>query len=206
MEKNLPVLSRGRRAPGRSDASSASDFSLLLVSRSPAWCAAVTSATESLGHVDVLTCGVRDALALMAGMASRYSHLLIDQNDADGLLDELADLATEMAAPDMDLLVLGAADSRYPQIRFVPTATPRSILEALMVTNPPRGPTVMDLAELRAALAGAMVETRYQPIIRVGDRHPVGLEALVRLNHPEKGTILPDCSCRRSSMPASHRN
>jgi EAL domain-containing protein (putative c-di-GMP-specific phosphodiesterase class I) len=61
-----------------------------------------------------------------------------------------------------------------------------------MATIPPRGPTVMDLAELRAALAGAMVETRYQPIIRVSDRHPVGLEALVRLNHPEKGTILPD--------------
>jgi EAL domain-containing protein (putative c-di-GMP-specific phosphodiesterase class I) len=61
-----------------------------------------------------------------------------------------------------------------------------------MATIPPRAQTVMDLAELRAALAGAMIETRYQPIIRVADRRPVGLEALVRLNHPEKGTILPD--------------
>jgi EAL domain-containing protein (putative c-di-GMP-specific phosphodiesterase class I) len=168
------------------------DFNLLLVSRSPDWFAAVTSASESLGHVDVLTCGARDALARLAGTASHYSHLLIDQNDADGLLDELANLATEVAAPDTDMLVLGAVDSRYPRIRFISTATPRSVLEALMATIPPRGPTVMDLAELRAALTGAMVETRYQPIIRVSDRHPVGLEALVRLNHPEKGTILPD--------------
>ena len=61
-----------------------------------------------------------------------------------------------------------------------------------MVTIPPRRQTVMDLVELRAALAGAMVETRYQPIIRVSDRRPVGLEALVRLNHPDKGLILPD--------------
>jgi len=37
-----------------------------------------------------------------------------------------------------------------------------------------------------------MVETRYQPIVRIADRRPVGLEALARLNHPEKGTILPD--------------
>jgi len=50
----------------------------------------------------------------------------------------------------------------------------------------------MDLAELRAALRGAMIETRYQPIIRIADRRPVGVEALARLNHPERGTLLPD--------------
>jgi EAL domain-containing protein (putative c-di-GMP-specific phosphodiesterase class I) len=192
MEKNLPASSHRRHGPDLSDVTPAPDLNLLLVSRSPDWFAAVTSATESLGHVNVLTCGARDALARLAGTSSHYSHLLVDQNDADGLLDELADLAIEVAAPDMDMLVLGAADSRYPRIRFISTATPRSVLEALMATIPPRGPTVMDLAELRAALAGAMVETRYQPIIRVSDRHPVGLEALVRLNHPAKGTILPD--------------
>jgi EAL domain-containing protein (putative c-di-GMP-specific phosphodiesterase class I) len=128
----------------------------------------------------------------LAGAASRYSHLLIDRDDTDGPLDDLASLATEVAAPDIDMLVLGAADSRYPRIRFISSATPRSVLEALMATNPLRGQTVMDLAELRAALAGAMVDTRYQPIIRAADRHPVGLEALVRLNHPQRGMILPD--------------
>jgi EAL domain-containing protein (putative c-di-GMP-specific phosphodiesterase class I) len=50
----------------------------------------------------------------------------------------------------------------------------------------------MDLPELRAALRGAMIETRYQPIIRISDRRPVGLEALARLNHPQRGTLLPD--------------
>jgi EAL domain-containing protein (putative c-di-GMP-specific phosphodiesterase class I) len=50
----------------------------------------------------------------------------------------------------------------------------------------------MDLAELRAALHGAMIENRYQPIIRFADRHPVGLEALARLRHPQKGTLPPD--------------
>ncbi len=192
MEKSLPLASGGRYELDRPLATHATDLNLLLVSRSPDWLAAVTSATESLGHVYISRCGARDALARLAGTTSHYSHVLIDQNDADGLFNELANLAIEVAAPDTDMLVLGAADSRYPQIRFISAATPRSVLEALMATVPPRGRDVMDLAELRAALTGAMVETRYQPIIRVSDQHPVGLEALVRLNHPQKGTILPD--------------
>jgi sensor c-di-GMP phosphodiesterase-like protein len=37
-----------------------------------------------------------------------------------------------------------------------------------------------------------MVETRYQPVVRLADRVPVSLEALVRINHPARGTLLPD--------------
>ncbi len=61
-----------------------------------------------------------------------------------------------------------------------------------MTRPPPRDGSAIDLAELRAALKGAMIETRYQPIVRIADRRPVGLEALARLNHPERGTLLPD--------------
>jgi EAL domain-containing protein (putative c-di-GMP-specific phosphodiesterase class I) len=50
----------------------------------------------------------------------------------------------------------------------------------------------MLLIEIQAALAGAMVETRYQPVVRLADRVPVSLEALVRLNHPARGTLLPE--------------
>lgn len=56
----------------------------------------------------------------------------------------------------------------------------------------PRNPLPIGLAELSAALDGAMIETRYQPIIRMKDRRPIGLEALARLNHPQQGTLLPD--------------
>jgi len=50
----------------------------------------------------------------------------------------------------------------------------------------------MLLTEIQAALDGAMVETRYQPVVRLADRVPVGLEALARINHPARGTLLPD--------------
>jgi EAL domain-containing protein (putative c-di-GMP-specific phosphodiesterase class I) len=192
MEKCLPETPRMGLQSGRPGGSASLDFNLLLVSRNPAWFQAVQGATRSLGHVDVSTCGARDAVARLAGTTSHYSHLLVDRNDADGLLDELADLATEVAAPDTDLLVLGAEGGRHFRTRFIPTATARSVLEALMASSPPRERPAMDLAELRSALKSAMIETRYQPIVRIPDRCPVGLEALVRLNHPEKGTILPD--------------
>jgi len=49
----------------------------------------------------------------------------------------------------------------------------------------------MRAGDLNAALSGAMIETRYQPIVRLSDRAPVALEALARLNHPSRGTLLP---------------
>lgn len=50
----------------------------------------------------------------------------------------------------------------------------------------------MLLTEIQAALADAMIETRYQPVVRLADRRPVGLEALARMNHPVRGMVLPD--------------
>lgn len=61
-----------------------------------------------------------------------------------------------------------------------------------MTSVPPRDRSAMDLAELRAALGGTMIENRYQPIVAIADRRVIGLEALARLNHPEHGTLMPD--------------
>jgi EAL domain-containing protein (putative c-di-GMP-specific phosphodiesterase class I) len=191
MEKSLPVPRVVAPILGQHNAPRLPEINLLLVSRSLIWSLAVHDATKELGG-DVLTCDARGALARLAGTASHYTHLLVDGNDAEGLLDELADLTTEVAAPDTDMLVLGSADSRHPRIRVVQTATSRSVAEALMARSPTRDGSAMNLAELTAALKGAMIETRYQPIVRIADRRPVGLEALARLNHPQRGTLLPD--------------
>lgn len=50
----------------------------------------------------------------------------------------------------------------------------------------------MNLTELHEALAGSMIEMRYQPIVRMADRQLVAFEALARLNHPTRGTLPPD--------------
>ncbi len=46
-------------------------------------------------------------------------------------------------------------------------------------------------AELRDALAGALIQALYQPIVRLADRRPMGLEVLARLEHPSHGTMSP---------------
>jgi EAL domain-containing protein (putative c-di-GMP-specific phosphodiesterase class I) len=43
--------------------------------------------------------------------------------------------------------------------------------------------------DLHAALACARIHAVYQPIMRLSDRRPVGIEALARLEHPEHGTV-----------------
>lgn len=171
-----------RRLPGAT---------VLLVSHSPVWRQAVQDAAILLG-CGVVAAGGRDALALLARAAPQYSHLLVDQADAEGLFDELADMATEVQCPDTDMLVLGAKANADRQLRSIPLATAGSVIEALVADPLPRNRCGIDLAEIQAALAGSWIDTRYQPIVRFADRRPVGLEALARLSHPQQGTLSPD--------------
>ena len=54
------------------------------------------------------------------------------------------------------------------------------------------GDQPLSLSELHEALDTARIHTRYQPVVRLSDRVPVGLEVLARLEHPQRGTLGPD--------------
>jgi diguanylate cyclase (GGDEF)-like protein/PAS domain S-box-containing protein len=47
------------------------------------------------------------------------------------------------------------------------------------------------VAELRHALDNDLLELHYQPIMRLSDNQPIGVEALVRWHHPERGAVPP---------------
>jgi len=47
------------------------------------------------------------------------------------------------------------------------------------------------LDDLREALAAEQLELHYQPVVRVADNHVVGMEALMRWDHEERGWVSP---------------
>ncbi|HUC15202.1 MAG TPA: EAL domain-containing protein [Acidimicrobiales bacterium] len=58
---------------------------------------------------------------------------------------------------------------------------------------PPNAPGTRNLrSELRAALAGSELFLVYQPLFALGQRSLLGVEALVRWNHPRRGVLLPN--------------
>jgi diguanylate cyclase (GGDEF)-like protein len=62
--------------------------------------------------------------------------------------------------------------------------------------DPDRWKAVLERLELRSALDDAVRNAEfslvYQPIVALADRRPVGMEALVRWDHPTQGMLLPD--------------
>jgi len=161
----------------------------LLIASSDAWQAAVQGAVQDLGGAEIAACGPRDAIQRLARISPHYTHVLVNDADADGLFNELAALATENLEPNTAMLALGG--SSLPHVRVIRCPTTTSVRDAL--TPPAQSPArdAIDPAELQAPLDGRLIETRYQPIIRLKDRQPIGLEALARMNHPSRGTMLP---------------
>jgi EAL domain-containing protein (putative c-di-GMP-specific phosphodiesterase class I) len=150
----------------------------------------VRAAAAEIGG-GVSRCDARDAVIRLTCVAPQYSHLLLDPVSADGLLNELVHLTAGDRAPRTEMLLLGTAKPP-PRIGVIRSANRDAVLQALSPAPsqaPPPDKDPMHLTELREALAGAMIETRYQPIVRLADRQPVALEALARLNHPTRGTL-----------------
>jgi EAL domain-containing protein (putative c-di-GMP-specific phosphodiesterase class I)/FixJ family two-component response regulator len=58
--------------------------------------------------------------------------------------------------------------------------------------SPSNSTVIVDDAELRDAIEFEQFVLHYQPQIEIGSGHIVGLEALVRWQHPERGLIFPD--------------
>jgi EAL domain-containing protein (putative c-di-GMP-specific phosphodiesterase class I) len=169
-------------------------LNLLLVSNDSRWSAAVVDAVSGLGSVDVATCDARAALARLSRADSWYSHLLVEPRCADGLIGALADVTSRSSGSRTALLMLGEMGHVHPGIGVI--QSPNSLAIRAALAEPPKPHDALEGAmlpgELREALAGAMIETRYQPIVAMADGKPMAVEALARLNHPTLGTLSPD--------------
>jgi EAL domain-containing protein (putative c-di-GMP-specific phosphodiesterase class I) len=168
-------------------------INVLLVSGSPQWGRAVRAATAEIGGALIATPAcARDALSLLVGRQS-YSHLLVEPACAGELMGDFIGLTAGEAGSGTEMLLLGESDEPPPQVAVITSANRRSVARALS-PRPYRRDDCAEMkpSELRQALSGCMIETRYQPIVRMADGAPVALEALARLNHPARGTLAPD--------------
>jgi EAL domain-containing protein (putative c-di-GMP-specific phosphodiesterase class I) len=166
---------------------------VLLVSQDPRWTAPVREAVAAQGGV-VETVSARSAVARLACAGPHLSHILVDRNDADGLLETLAELTSDTASPEVTLLVLGRDANESIDPRVIASANRQSIEASLAVGHFPseRNEPTLPRVELLEVVTGAMIETRYQPIVRIADRTTMAVEVLARLNHPTHGTVTPD--------------
>ncbi len=134
----------------------------------------------------------RDLPALARGKS--FLLLLVDRNDADGLLETLAELTSDTASPEVTLLVLGRDAQENFDLGVIAAADRQAIAASLAVRHFPaeRNEPTLPTVELLEVVTGAMIETRYQPIVRIADRTTMAVEVLARLNHPTHGTVTPD--------------
>jgi EAL domain-containing protein (putative c-di-GMP-specific phosphodiesterase class I) len=162
---------------------------LLLVGENPGWHQAVGSTLTAMGSAaGSAGCGVRGAVARLAGGHEEYSHLLPQPGSAEGLLGEPVDLAGPVAATEVILL-----GDEVPHLRLasVPASVQPLLTAALKARAAGCDGKSTSGIELNGALAAARIEARYQPIVRVADGRPVALETLARLHHPEHGLLPP---------------
>jgi EAL domain-containing protein (putative c-di-GMP-specific phosphodiesterase class I) len=166
---------------------------VLLVSDDPRWTNSVREAVAAEGGV-VETVSARAAVARLASAGTHLSHILVDQNGAEGLLDTLEELTSDSASAEVTLLVLGSPTTSRGGPRVIPSADRFAVAASLAVRPRPseHNEPTLEATELLEVVNGEMIETRYQPIVRIADRTVTAVEVLARLNHPTHGTVTPD--------------
>ncbi len=108
----------------------------------------------------------------------------------DQILTVSASVGIAYAGPgdDVDRQLLVEADLAMYNAKRRRSHGPRVSVDG----NPPEPLTDQQLeTDLRAALAFDQLDVVYQPIVDLSDQHVVGVEALVRWDHPSRGAIAP---------------
>ncbi len=167
---------------------------LLFVGSDPAWQSAAEEAASRLGaRLDVQP-DVKSALNSMLTLNRVYQHVLAVAPLRSRAMDALAGMLDEVTMRPTPLLLLGCSSSgtatpmecvHHPDADAVTTALSTGKISA----HPGEPP--MDSAELASTLHAGGLRMRFQPILRASDLVPIGLEALARLHHGQRGILHP---------------
>lgn len=174
---------------------------MVLLGSHPDWTQGARSQALRLG-AGVLrqAASAQEVIALLAGGFPPVTHVVLQPQAAGDLLAELVDMTAGQRA-GIGLVVLGEAAAlrahpAAPGMTFVVTPTKTWLADAIgddaavrYSHDPGESPTV---TELKEALADSRIQTRYQPIVRLDNGLPIGLEVLARMEHPSRGILQPD--------------
>jgi len=168
---------------------------LLLANNDQDWSRVVQHAASEIGDVSLQeTTSVDEAMSCLVMGDPSYSHLLVESGCADSRICELAQLTRGESHNATALVMLGSSGHNPPRASVVRLASKQAVTQAIFSDDLPQRTkqSPLSLQELQTALAYGQLHTRYQPIVRLSDGAPVGLEVLARLKHPTYGTLSPD--------------
>ena len=165
----------------------------LFVGSDAAWQSAAEEASARLSaRLDVQP-NVKAALASMLTLNQPYQHVLAVAPLRSRAMDALAGMLDELTLRPTPLLLLGCASSGTANpMECVRNPDVDAMAAALTVKAPVQaGRPPMDPAELATTLHAGGLRMRFQPILRAADLVPIGLEALARLHHGQRGILHP---------------
>jgi len=165
------------------------------------WMTEACEQARELGLSPILSARTaQEAMALVAAGSPPVSHLLLQPHSAGDLLDDLVEM-TAGQMTGVSLVVLGEPHKlpyhpSAPAMTFVPSPSPSWLKQALVpgahARAYPERLQAPSMQELQDALSEQRILTRYQPIVRIDNGQPVGVEVLARLEHPKRGILAPD--------------
>jgi EAL domain-containing protein (putative c-di-GMP-specific phosphodiesterase class I) len=169
----------------------AEQLSLLLVGDDPVWLDAAQSAADERGaRLDVKR-DVPTALAWMLRPERVHTHVLAIGPLEPWETDALAGMLDEVTMQPTRLLLLGSDAGHGNMIQ--PVFSP-SLLDAGL-RRPwktcPAGLPALAAVDLAHSLHRGNLRMRFQPIVDATTLVPIGIEALARLHHPERGILHP---------------
>lgn len=167
---------------------------LLLVGAAEAWRDAAAEAARRLGRGLVSAETADEAVEHLVSAPRRFTHVLLPAGARHGVPDLLG-LTVGEAHSGTGLILLGADDADRSDLPSEVSRVPRPDAEGLVAVLGPAAPLVghapLSPADLLRALEAEQFEIRFQPMVRLGDRRPTGVEALARMRYPYRRTLPP---------------
>ena len=139
--------------------------------------------------LDLMMPGIDGVAALRALAAARVKSRIVLVSGLDRRVIDSARRVARMQ--NLDVVDVLRKPFRPIDLMAVLSGLAERPRELGKVAAPPTG-SVVSLDDVRRAISGGEFVLDFQPQVRLADRSWVGLEALVRWNHPQKGRLRPD--------------